>query len=647
MSIRKTIALGGTLVLTALALSGPPAGAQTTRELLTSFGSIETPAGLAVDLETGNVYVADNRAQTVDVFGPTGGAPIGGVPAQITGVHINESLAWPSIVAIDNSCYEHTPRLTGTACEEYDPSYGDLYIGNEKFRLNPSHEYELVGEMYHGAPPPSGAAIDSHGNLYLTFHAYEGAYPRPAPVVELKKVVEKVINGGVEEIKERLEEISIPQHFVREATYVAVDDRGDLYVGSIDENGGVREGFRGVAKLQIDGAGGVVSEGALGQNQAGAKRPLAVNSATGAVYVGDNSEIKEYSQAGALQLAFGSTEPAGGSLGKEAEGTNAIAVNGETDLVYVINPLHHDVDVFGPTIGPPVIEGQQPAASSIARTSALIAGSADPESGHPANFYFEYVDGEEYDAAATEPYRAGGRTATGALAGGHAAEVTPGVALTGLRPGVTYHYRLVVINASGTSYGPDETFTTAAATPPVVTTGLAGEVTATSATLTGTVASLGLPTSYVFEVGADTGYGGAKLFGNAGASTGTASVSVGLQYLVPGTTYHFRLVATSFDGTSYGQDETFTTPGVPSPIGQPPSAALIASPSVQFPSVGGAITRPVGSVKPRKKSSSAQRLAAALRTCRRKPRGPQRASCEVRARRHRKPAATTNHSKKR
>jgi hypothetical protein len=34
------------------------------------------------------------------------------------------------------------------------------------------------------------------------------------------------------------------------------------------------------------------------------------------------------------------------------------------------------------------------------------------------------------------------------------------VSITGLVPGTTYHYRLEATNSYGTTYGPDQTFTT-------------------------------------------------------------------------------------------------------------------------------------------------------------------------------------------
>jgi NHL repeat len=631
MSIRRTITLLSTLALTTIVLTTASASATPTRELITTFGAFGEPAGVAVDLETGNVYVTDTKTETVDIFSATGGPPTDGVPLQIAGLHIGEfeeAEGEPQGVAVDNSCYEHTPRLTGKECEEYDPSYGDVYVpasnqgqnprGIEKFKLNTSHEYEPAGYMQH-SESPSGITIDSQGNIY--------GVTESGQLYELRKVVEKIVNGGKEETSERLEEITIPQSIIRNPGYVAVDDLGDTYIGESFE-GGFASGSRGVTKLKLGVTGDIITEEIFTGKILGDRRPVVVDSAAGVVYVGDGSEVAEYSSAGTLQLMFGSREPFGGSLGRYENGIKGIAVNPETGLVYLVNTLHHDVVVFGGVLVPPVFEAQQPAASSITQTSALIGGSVNPESGQ-ASYYFEYVDDQEYEPGAAEPYRAGGRTATGALTGGHKVQTVQRLPLTGLRPGTTYDYRMVVSNATGTVYGPDETFATAVATPPVPGTGPAGEVTATSVTLTGTVEPRGLPTSYVFEVGTDTSYGGAKLFGDAGAGTGEVAVAVGLQYLVPDTTYHYRLVVTSFDGTSYGQDETFTTPGVPSTIGQPASFPLIPSPTVQFPSVAGAITEPVGAAKSKPKSKPAKRTGKRKRSKRKKGRG--RKAVRVRA----------------
>jgi hypothetical protein len=71
--------------------------------------------------------------------------------------------------------------------------------------------------------------------------------------------------------------------------------------------------------------------------------------------------------------------------------------------------------------------------------------------------------------------------------------------VTGLRPGVTYHYRLVATNASGQSAGADRTFTTAAAPRrgPPAPTGLCLQRTVTIAAASGAGLVRGTPGSDV------------------------------------------------------------------------------------------------------------------------------------------------------
>jgi hypothetical protein len=86
-------------------------------------------------------------------------------------------------------------------------------------------------------------------------------------------------------------------------------------------------------------------------------------------------------------------------------------------------------------------------------------------------------------------------------------------------------------------------------------------VTGTSATLAGTVDPNGHSTSWYFEYGRTAAYGTKTASQNAGTSKGARAVSVPISGLTPGTTYHFRVVATSSAGTAYGADAAFTTVG--------------------------------------------------------------------------------------
>jgi hypothetical protein len=152
------------------------------------------------------------------------------------------------------------------------------------------------------------------------------------------------------------------------------------------------------------------------------------------------------------------------------------------------------------------------------------------------------------------------------------------VRLTALQPGTTYHYAFVISSSAGTVTSPDQTFTTPI-TPPVAVTGLAVGVTQSTATLTGAVDPMGLQTTYEIQYGPNVNYG-TQMFGDAGAGQGAVPVALELPNLAPESPLHFRVVARNMDGTSYGADQTFTTPGFPNPVSAPPAPALLATPTV-------------------------------------------------------------------
>jgi hypothetical protein len=97
-----------------------------------------------------------------------------------------------------------------------------------------------------------------------------------------------------------------------------------------------------------------------------------------------------------------------------------------------------------------------------------------------------------------------------------------------------------------------------AASPSVVTLS-ATSIKQTSATLRGDVNPRGLATTYQFQYGRTTAYGSATSHHSAGSGTTTKLVSVSIGHLTPGTTYHFRILATNADGTTVGGDRTLRT----------------------------------------------------------------------------------------
>jgi hypothetical protein len=96
---------------------------------------------------------------------------------------------------------------------------------------------------------------------------------------------------------------------------------------------------------------------------------------------------------------------------------------------------------------------------------------------------------------------------------------------------------------------------------PHAATGGASHLRASTALLTGLVFPEGVETSYYFQYGPTATYG--TQTPTVVAGSGTAKVPVGqpIAGLVPGTTYHFRIVALAGGATLPGRDKTFLAGG--------------------------------------------------------------------------------------
>ena len=103
----------------------------------------------------------------------------------------------------------------------------------------------------------------------------------------------------------------------------------------------------------------------------------------------------------------------------------------------------------------------------------------------------------------------------------------------------------------------------AAAAAPSATTGPVTAVGPTTATVGGTVNPGGQATTWYVEYGTSTSYGSKTANVSAGSGTANTAVSANLTGLTPGTTYHYRVVATNSAGTARGADGIFSTSAAP------------------------------------------------------------------------------------
>jgi hypothetical protein len=102
-------------------------------------------------------------------------------------------------------------------------------------------------------------------------------------------------------------------------------------------------------------------------------------------------------------------------------------------------------------------------------------------------------------------------------------------------------------------------------------TGAASGITASTATVGGTVDPKGAAVKVSFQFGATTAYGQSTAAQTLPPSNGAAPFSAQLTGLPAGTTVHYRAIAVSDFGTFVGADQTLTT----SPVSPPPSVGTV------------------------------------------------------------------------
>ncbi len=183
--------------------------------------------------------------------------------------------------------------------------------------------------------------------------------------------------------------------------------------------------------------------------------------------------------------------------------------------------------------------------TNVTSTSAVPHGVA-VQGGAGSKWFFEYGTAPTY-----------GKSTPQVLVTASSEPVSASV--TGLLPGTTYHYRLVVVGGyNQQATGNDATVTTLASPGSIATTGQATGVTGTSAELNGVVNTTDPAPQWFFQYGRTRTYG--HTTGTHSVRPGLTLVSVKITGLRPQTSYHFRLVVQQSEGpTADGRDGSFKT----------------------------------------------------------------------------------------
>jgi hypothetical protein len=189
------------------------------------------------------------------------------------------------------------------------------------------------------------------------------------------------------------------------------------------------------------------------------------------------------------------------------------------------------------------------AAANVTRSGATLDGAV-ATNGCAAQYAFDYGTTSAY-----------GRTTAPKTAAASRSPAVVTVAVSGLAPSTTYHYRLTATNSAGSPAGADRTFTTApeCAGAPVVATLTATAISGAGATVHARVDPRGCATNYAFQYGTTTAYSASTPVASAGLGSVAVAEAAAIGGLAANTQYHYRVLATNAAGTTYGADHTFRT----------------------------------------------------------------------------------------
>jgi hypothetical protein len=182
-------------------------------------------------------------------------------------------------------------------------------------------------------------------------------------------------------------------------------------------------------------------------------------------------------------------------------------------------------------------------ATSIGATSAALNGILDSDGGLPSDCGFEWGPDIGYGNITPTEQKSTGETFSQVIGS--------------LQPNTTYHFRAFATNPYGTSYGSDQSFTTAAVLPAVASTP-ATDIKVSEATLHGILTDDGGEScDSGFEWGLTAIYGNETPW-QSDKHTGEAFVQP-IAGLEADTVYHFRARARNSAGLASGADMTFRT----------------------------------------------------------------------------------------
>ncbi len=430
------------------------------------FGSglLKEPDGVAVNEETGIVYVADSGNNRVAMFNGTTGASLGEINGSGTlvkrgtpgaeleaegkpaggGTDPDEeptgAFSDPTLIAVDNSCEQQKPKLEGSECAKFDPSNGDVYVLDNGHKVVDKYTAagKYVGQitkqtlgMKEEFDNLAGVAVEADGDVLVSTYVGSAGQGNQEGVFRLSdEAPNKVlpspgdptgftwagqagyVNPGLAAAGGR---VFVDQSILSEVTVWSME--GTLLAGG--RKFGSVPSFEG----PIGGLGG--------------------EACTGDVYVDTGTTIERLEGGGGLV----ETLPVPGGAAPEHQGVGyGVAPDCASLSVFAVNVNTGVVDVYGPEPPQaPTIEADSGFASEVTDDGAKLSGTLNPRT-EPGEGETTYVF--EYGPCPVEGSCAGAAYPQG-VGGSVPAEYGPVVvssSLRGLSANTRYHYRLSAYN---------------------------------------------------------------------------------------------------------------------------------------------------------------------------------------------------------
>ena len=363
----------------------------------------------------------------------------------------------PGAIAVDNSTSEADPTrgdvyvagaeekesLERNDVYEYSPSRGEVVHRWKTFKVHEKvggevREEELELELI------AGLGVDASGALWVYWEE-EGniaAFSKQLSKGGGSKLVWQPSFTRTPEVESKFECFATP-------AFAVAPGREFFYVGYERESG--EESCPGefgqtpdsYAVAQLDGAAPLphtVRRALDHENTTG----VAVDSASGDVYLDNVASVAAFTPSGLLIQRFGEGEIAGGS---------GIAVDANTGQVFVPQNGEDRVAVFAEEgeAHAPVIDATS--AQNLTPEAAQLSAGIDPR-GAETEYHFAYgTAGCAVSAAACTPVPAGKITAG-------FGDVSVSANLTGLSPATGYYFRVIAGNSQGSVEAGPRAFTT-------------------------------------------------------------------------------------------------------------------------------------------------------------------------------------------